>query len=66
MPGRGAAGPPGQAPERLAVEPPGRMAAAWTVLLGADVRLRVMAGIVLALTVTGIAIFWWFSSRTWT
>jgi Trk K+ transport system NAD-binding subunit len=50
-------------PERLAVEPPGRMAAAWTVLLGADVRLRVMAGIVLALTVTGIAIFWWFSEQ---
>ena len=50
-------------PERLAMEPPGRLAAAWTVVLGADVRLRVMAAIVLGLTVTGIAIFWWFSEQ---
>ena len=39
------------------------MAAAWTVLLSADVRLRVMAVIVLGLTVTGIAVFWWFSGQ---
>jgi Trk K+ transport system NAD-binding subunit len=40
---------------------PGRLATAWTVLLGADVRLRAMTAIVFALTLTGIAIFWWFS-----
>jgi Trk K+ transport system NAD-binding subunit len=50
-------------PERPALEQPGRLAAAWTVLLGADVRLRVMTAIVLGLTVTGIAIFWWFSEQ---
>jgi Trk K+ transport system NAD-binding subunit len=50
-------------PERPALEPPGRLAAAWTVLLGADVRLRVMTAIVLGLTLTGIAIFWWFSEQ---
>ena len=50
-------------PERPALEQPGRVAAAWTVLLGADVRLRVMTVIVLGLTVTGIAIFWWFSGQ---
>ena len=50
-------------PERPALEQPGRVAAAWTVLLRADVRLRVMAVIVLGLTVTGIAIFWWFSGQ---
>jgi Trk K+ transport system NAD-binding subunit len=49
--------------ERPALEQPGRLAAAWTVLLGADVRLRVMTAIVLGLTVTGIAIFWWFSEQ---
>ena len=50
-------------PERPALEQPGRVAAAWTVLLRADVRLRVMTVIVLGLTVTGIAIFWWFSGQ---
>jgi Trk K+ transport system NAD-binding subunit len=50
-------------PERPALEQPGRLASAWTVLLGADVRLRVMAAIVVGLTVTGIAIFWWFSEQ---
>jgi Trk K+ transport system NAD-binding subunit len=50
-------------PERPALEQPGRVAAAWTVLLRADARLRVMAAIVLGLTVTGIAIFWWFSGQ---
>ena len=50
-------------PERPPVEHPGRVAAAWTVLLGADIRLRVMTAIVLGLTVTGIAIFWWFSEQ---
>jgi hypothetical protein len=50
-------------PQRPALEQPGRVAAAWTVLLGADARLRVMTAIVLGLTVTGIAIFWWFSGQ---
>ena len=50
-------------PQRPAPEQPGRVAAAWTVLLGADIRLRVMTAIVLALTLTGIAIFWWFSGQ---
>jgi Trk K+ transport system NAD-binding subunit len=50
-------------PERPALEPPGRLAAAWTVLLRADVRLRVMTAIVFGLTVTGIVIFWWFSEQ---
>src|SRR5918993_170874 len=50
-------------PERPALEPPGRLAAAWTVLLGADARLRVMTAIVLGLTLTGIAIFWLFSEQ---
>jgi Trk K+ transport system NAD-binding subunit len=50
-------------PERPALEPPGRLAAAWTVLLGADARLRMMTAIVLGLTVTGIAVFWWFSEQ---
>jgi Trk K+ transport system NAD-binding subunit len=50
-------------PERPPLEPPGRLAAAWTVLLGADVRLRVMTVIVLGLTLTGIAIFWLFSEQ---
>ena len=50
-------------PERPALEQPGRLAAAWTVLLGADVRLRVTTAIVLVLTVTGIAIFWAFSEQ---
>ena len=50
-------------PEQPTVEHPGRLAAAWTMLLGADVRLRVMTAIVLGLTVTGIAIFWWFSEQ---
>jgi Trk K+ transport system NAD-binding subunit len=50
-------------PERPALEQPGRLAAAWTALLGADVRLRVTAAIVLGLTVTGIAIFWFFSGQ---
>jgi Trk K+ transport system NAD-binding subunit len=50
-------------PERPPVEHPGRLAAAWTVLLGADIRLRVMTAIVFGLTVTGIAIFWWFSEQ---
>ena len=53
----------GRHPERHALEQPGRVAAAWTVLLGADARLRVTAAIVLGLTVTGIAIFWWFSEQ---
>ena len=53
----------GRHPERHALEQPGRVAAAWTVLLGADVRLRVTAAIVLGLTVTGIAVFWWFSGQ---
>ena len=50
-------------PERPPLDHPSRLAAAWTVLLGADVRLRVMTAIVLGLTVTGIAIFWWFSEQ---
>jgi Trk K+ transport system NAD-binding subunit len=51
-------------PERRPpLEQPGRLAAAWTVLLGADVRLRVMTVIVLGLTLTGIAIFWLFSEQ---
>ena len=50
-------------PERPALEQPGRLAAAWTVLLGADVRLRVTTAIVLVLTLTGIAIFWAFSEQ---
>jgi Trk K+ transport system NAD-binding subunit len=50
-------------PERPALERPGRLAAAWTVLLRADARLRVMTAIVLGLTLTGIAIFWWFSEQ---
>jgi len=50
-------------PERPALEQPGRLAAAWTVLLGADVRLRVTTAIVLVLTVTGIVIFWAFSEQ---
>ncbi|HEX3214427.1 MAG TPA: NAD-binding protein, partial [Actinomycetota bacterium] len=50
-------------PERPALEQPGRLAAAWTVLLGADVRLRVTAAIVLVLTLTGIVIFWAFSEQ---
>lgn len=50
-------------PERPALEQPGRVAAAWTVLLRSDVRLRVMTAIVLVLTVTGIAIFWLFSEQ---
>src|SRR4029453_17229771 len=50
-------------PERLALEQPGRVAAAWTVLLRTDLRLRVMTAIVLVLAVTGIAIFWLFSEQ---
>jgi Trk K+ transport system NAD-binding subunit len=50
-------------PERPPAEHPGRVAAAWTMLLGADLRLRVMTAIVLALTVTGIAIFWAYSEQ---
>jgi Trk K+ transport system NAD-binding subunit len=50
-------------PERPALERPGRLAAAWTVLLRADARLRLMTAIVLGLTLTGIAIFWWFSEQ---
>jgi Trk K+ transport system NAD-binding subunit len=50
-------------PERPPLEQPGRLAAAWTVLLGADARLRVMTVIVLVLTLTGIAIFWLFSEQ---
>jgi Trk K+ transport system NAD-binding subunit len=50
-------------PERPSRERPGRLAAAWAVLLGADVRLRVTTAIVLGLTLTGIAIFWWFSEQ---
>jgi Trk K+ transport system NAD-binding subunit len=50
-------------PERPALEQPGRLAAAWTALLRADARLRVMTAIVLGLTVTGIAVFWWFSEQ---
>jgi len=50
-------------PERPPPEHPGRVAAAWTMLLHADVRLRVMTAIVLALTVTGIAIFWAYSEQ---
>jgi Trk K+ transport system NAD-binding subunit len=50
-------------PERPVLEQPGRVATAWTVLLGADARLRVTAAIVLGLTVTGIAVFWWFSGQ---
>jgi Trk K+ transport system NAD-binding subunit len=49
--------------ERPALEQPGRVAAAWTVLLRSDVRLRVMTAIVLALTLTGIAVFWLFSEQ---
>jgi Trk K+ transport system NAD-binding subunit len=48
-------------PQRRPLGQSGRLGAAWTVLLGADVRLRVMTVIVLGLTLTGIAIFWWFS-----
>jgi Trk K+ transport system NAD-binding subunit len=50
-------------PERPPLEQPGRLAAAWTVLLGADARLRVMTVTVLVLTLTGIAIFWLFSEQ---
>jgi Trk K+ transport system NAD-binding subunit len=50
-------------PDHRPPERPGRLAAAWTVLLGADARLRAMTAIVLGLTVTGIAIFWWFSEQ---
>jgi Trk K+ transport system NAD-binding subunit len=50
-------------PERPPLEQPGRLAAAWTALLGADARLRVMTVIVLVLTLTGIAIFWLFSEQ---
>jgi Trk K+ transport system NAD-binding subunit len=50
-------------PERPTLEQPGRLAAAWTVLLGADARLRVMTVTVLVLTLTGIAIFWLFSEQ---
>ncbi|HWD44599.1 MAG TPA: NAD-binding protein [Actinomycetota bacterium] len=50
-------------PERPPLEQPGRLATAWTVLLGADVRLRVMTVIVLVLTLTGIAVFWGFSEQ---
>src|SRR4029453_9440542 len=50
-------------PERLALEQSGRVAAAWTVLLRTDLRLRVMTAIVLVLAVTGIAIFWLFSEQ---
>jgi Trk K+ transport system NAD-binding subunit len=50
-------------PERPPLEQPGRVAAAWTVLLRTDLRLRVMTAIVLVLTVTGIAIFWRFSEQ---
>jgi Trk K+ transport system NAD-binding subunit len=50
-------------PDHRPPERPGWLAAAWTVLLGADARLRAMAAIVLGLTVTGIAIFWWFSEQ---
>jgi len=50
-------------PERPPLEQPGRLAAAWTALLRADVRLRLMTAIVLGLTVTGIAIFWSFSEQ---
>jgi Trk K+ transport system NAD-binding subunit len=50
-------------PERPPLEQPGRLAAAWTALLGADARLRVMTVIVLGLTLTGIAIFWLFSEQ---
>ena len=50
-------------PERPPLEQPGRLAAAWTVLLRADARLRVMTAIVFGLTLTGIVIFWWFSEQ---
>jgi Trk K+ transport system NAD-binding subunit len=50
-------------PERPALEQPGRLAAAWTALLRSDVRLRLTAAIVLGLTLTGIAVFWWFSEQ---
>jgi Trk K+ transport system NAD-binding subunit len=49
--------------ERPALEQPGRVAAAWTVLLRSDVRLRVMTAIVLGLSLTGIAVFWLFSEQ---
>ena len=48
---------------RRTLEQPGRLAAAWTTLLRADIRLRVMTVIVLGLTVTGIGIFWLFSEQ---
>ena len=47
--------------ERSRRHHPGRLATAWTALLGADVRLRAMTVVVLALTITGVAIFWAFS-----
>jgi Trk K+ transport system NAD-binding subunit len=50
-------------PQRPPLEQPGRLAAAWTALFRADVRLRVTGAIVLGLTVTGIAVFWWFSEQ---
>jgi Trk K+ transport system NAD-binding subunit len=50
-------------PERPPLEQPGRLATAWTLLLGADVRLRMTTVIVLVLTLTGIAIFWLFSEQ---
>jgi Trk K+ transport system NAD-binding subunit len=53
-----AAADPGGGPRARAHHHPGRMATAWTALLGADLRLRVMTLVVLALTLTGVAIFW--------
>jgi Trk K+ transport system NAD-binding subunit len=50
-------------PERPALEQPGRLAAAWTLLLRSDVRLRVMTAVVLGLALTGIVIFWVFSEQ---
>jgi Trk K+ transport system NAD-binding subunit len=50
-------------PERPALEQPSRLATAWTALLRADARLRMMTAIVLGLTLTGIAVFWWFSDQ---
>jgi NAD(P)-dependent dehydrogenase (short-subunit alcohol dehydrogenase family) len=48
---------------RRPLEQPGRLAAAWTTLLRADIRLRMMTAIVLGLTVTGIGIFGLFSEQ---
>ena len=53
----------GRHPERHALEQPGRVAPPGRCCSAPARRLRVTAAIVLELTVTGIAIFWWFSGQ---